>query len=206
MLYQIAILGRRDLGLAPDEYAGFTMTLMRMLAFVPVEPRGKVAASPLPGRPAAYAAVTRAVDQPRVMEKTNQPVADTRPIEAELSDWGISSGASGRRLGAHARQQLSNSGVCKAQYRPGRTRRRTSTWWKKPTTNKLQAALGDYFDLANCGCASRPAAGKIWKLKTTEQQAKLAKAIESIDADPFVRELVENFDARVKDTSIKPVQ
>jgi DNA polymerase III subunit gamma/tau len=37
LFYQIAILGRRDIGLAPDEYAGFTMTLLRMLAFCPVE-------------------------------------------------------------------------------------------------------------------------------------------------------------------------
>ncbi len=33
--YQIATLGRRDLEWAPDEFAGFTMTLLRMLAFVP---------------------------------------------------------------------------------------------------------------------------------------------------------------------------
>ena len=30
--------GAADLGLAPDEYAGFTMTLLRMLAFAPGEP------------------------------------------------------------------------------------------------------------------------------------------------------------------------
>ena len=35
LYYQIALLGRRDIGLAPDEYAGFTMTLLRMLAFTP---------------------------------------------------------------------------------------------------------------------------------------------------------------------------
>jgi DNA polymerase-3 subunit gamma/tau len=35
LYYQISILGRRDIGLAPDEYAGFTMTLLRMLAFTP---------------------------------------------------------------------------------------------------------------------------------------------------------------------------
>ncbi|WP_374336453.1 DNA polymerase III subunit gamma/tau [Leeia sp.] len=35
LYYQIAVLGRRDLGLAPDEYAGFTMCLLRMLAFEP---------------------------------------------------------------------------------------------------------------------------------------------------------------------------
>ena len=37
LYYQIALLGRRDIGLAPDEYAGFTMTLLRMLAFAPSE-------------------------------------------------------------------------------------------------------------------------------------------------------------------------
>jgi DNA polymerase III subunit gamma/tau len=35
LYYQISILGRRDISLAPDEYAGFTMTLLRMLAFTP---------------------------------------------------------------------------------------------------------------------------------------------------------------------------
>jgi DNA polymerase-3 subunit gamma/tau len=33
LYYQITLLGRRDLGLAPDDFAGFTMTLLRMLAF-----------------------------------------------------------------------------------------------------------------------------------------------------------------------------
>lgn len=35
LYYQIALLGRRDIGLAPDEFAGFTMSLLRMLAFTP---------------------------------------------------------------------------------------------------------------------------------------------------------------------------
>ena len=33
LFYQIALLGRRDLSLAPDEHAGFTMTMLRMLSF-----------------------------------------------------------------------------------------------------------------------------------------------------------------------------
>src|SRR5258706_8020255 len=33
VMYQIALLARRDLPLAPDEYAGFTMALLRMIAF-----------------------------------------------------------------------------------------------------------------------------------------------------------------------------
>ncbi len=37
LYYQIVLLGRRDIGLAPDEYAGFTMTLLRLLAFAPMD-------------------------------------------------------------------------------------------------------------------------------------------------------------------------
>ena len=54
LYYQIAILGRRDIGLAPDEYAGFTMSLLRMLAFAPTEklagakPASEPAKPPMP--------------------------------------------------------------------------------------------------------------------------------------------------------------
>ncbi|MDR9837376.1 DNA polymerase III subunit gamma/tau, partial [Herbaspirillum huttiense] len=56
LFYQIAVHGRNELGLAPDEYAGFSMTLLRMLAFRPVSASasGPVPAAPAPGaaRPA----------------------------------------------------------------------------------------------------------------------------------------------------------
>src|SRR5207249_7199212 len=35
LYYQIALQGREDLPLAPDEHGGFVMTLLRMLAFRP---------------------------------------------------------------------------------------------------------------------------------------------------------------------------
>lgn len=38
LAYQIVTHGRADLALAPDEYAGFTMTLLRLSAFKPVSP------------------------------------------------------------------------------------------------------------------------------------------------------------------------
>lgn len=44
LYYQIALLGRRDIGLAPDEYAGFTMSLMRMLSFAPKQQLGSTVA------------------------------------------------------------------------------------------------------------------------------------------------------------------
>ena len=230
LLYEIAIHGRRDLGLAPDEFAGFTMTLMRMLAFVPLEPETKVsanpaAANPSPGRPAEKPAVTRAVEQPRAleetravekaratekpraMEKASQPIADARPIEAELADWRnlvgrIKVGGMARMLGDNCEfQALQGDNVDLVVPEAHKH------LLEKAYTDKLQSALGDYFGrklrlrIVTGGSGKTPA-----QMENQERQAKLAKAIESIDADPFVRELVENFDARVKDTSIKPVQ
>lgn len=52
LCYQIALHGRNDLALAPDEYAGFTMTLLRMLAFRPAGSRMKPAARDGGARPA----------------------------------------------------------------------------------------------------------------------------------------------------------
>ncbi len=62
LYYQIAVHGRNELGLAPDEYAGFTMTLLRMLAFRPgtmpqeqAPPQKPAAAAAAPARAAPIA-------------------------------------------------------------------------------------------------------------------------------------------------------
>ncbi len=49
LFYQFAVIGRRDLPLAPSARAGFEMTLLRMLAFHPAHARG--ASASLPVRP-----------------------------------------------------------------------------------------------------------------------------------------------------------
>ena len=54
LFYQIATIGRSELGLAPDEYAGFTMTLLRMLAFEPA-PTGGGGGTASPARSAGAA-------------------------------------------------------------------------------------------------------------------------------------------------------
>jgi len=48
LYYQIAAHGRNEIGLAPDEYAGFTMTLLRMLAFRPGQGGAEQVAAPAP--------------------------------------------------------------------------------------------------------------------------------------------------------------
>ena len=66
LYYQIALHGRNDLGLAPDEYAGFTMTLLRMLAFAPGEAMTTAAPASLASPPAMAAptASSRAPGEP----------------------------------------------------------------------------------------------------------------------------------------------
>jgi DNA polymerase III subunit gamma/tau len=76
LFYQIAVHGRNEIGLAPDEYAGFTMTLLRMLAFRPGQGGAEQAASPAPAavarplppaqgaRPAAAAVAAAAPSAP----------------------------------------------------------------------------------------------------------------------------------------------
>src|SRR5471032_2602526 len=66
LYYQIAVHGRNELGLAPDEYAGFSMTLLRMLAFRPGVggAEGQPAAAPALSRPAAVAAARAAAAPP----------------------------------------------------------------------------------------------------------------------------------------------
>jgi DNA polymerase III subunit gamma/tau len=83
LYYQIAILGHRDIGLAPDAYAGFTMTLLRMLAFktdamAPVStapasaaPAGNTGANESNARSASAAGGARAA-----LAQSRQPAAE----------------------------------------------------------------------------------------------------------------------------------
>ena len=67
LYYQIALLARRDLGLAPDEYAGFTMALLRMLAFSPGEQKGS---GRKPGTPLATGHAPQPVNSSPAMPTT----------------------------------------------------------------------------------------------------------------------------------------
>ena len=79
LYYQIALLGRRDIGLAPDEYAGFTMTLLRMLAFTPTEKVSEKIISPANANNLSASSVT-------VMEKTMSPSNAPAPSKPTIAE------------------------------------------------------------------------------------------------------------------------
>ncbi len=78
LYYQIATHGRGELGLAPDEYAGFTMTLLRMLAFEPSVTAGAAGSAPA-SKPAAPAGANRRNDTPAMAQS---PAAAPRAATA----------------------------------------------------------------------------------------------------------------------------
>ncbi|WP_098496348.1 DNA polymerase III subunit gamma/tau [Collimonas sp. PA-H2] len=87
LFYQIAVHGRNELGLAPDEYAGFSMTLLRMLAFRPQADGGTVT-PPAVSRPRPQASAAQAASAPAAAVVRPAPAtqaAAPAPAAARLS-------------------------------------------------------------------------------------------------------------------------
>ena len=85
LYYQIALHGRRDLALAPDEHAGFSMSMLRMLAFHPVN-GGESAVRPLPAaRPPVPAANPGASTLPAGVSPARAALAQLGGKPAERS-------------------------------------------------------------------------------------------------------------------------
>jgi DNA polymerase-3 subunit gamma/tau len=90
LYYQIAVHGRNEIGLAPDEYAGFSMTLLRMLAFRPSSTSNPDASSGnnassarLASTPAAPRPITTALSQAPLRSSAQAPSTIATPIETQ---------------------------------------------------------------------------------------------------------------------------
>jgi DNA polymerase-3 subunit gamma/tau len=240
LYYQIALQGRTDFAIAPDEYAAFTMPLLRMLAFapegsggqrragplpraVPSEPAAATpsAAKPTPIRPVASAPAREpAGATPRAREPEPAPAAKPAPAAApvreasapvppstEAIDWHdlvsrLKLGGMARMLAQHT-ELLSRDDAGMILQVPEAHRHLL----EKPYRDKLQSALEEHFGRRiKLEFALGEASGNTPAERADqERQARQKVAIEAIDRDPFVRELVENFDARVIDESIRPL-
>ena len=78
LLYQIAILGRRDLYLAPEEFAGFTMTLLRMLSFVPHESIASKGITP------PKKEIPTHIVKPEIISKPNEVLSNAFEIKKKI--------------------------------------------------------------------------------------------------------------------------
>jgi DNA polymerase-3 subunit gamma/tau len=204
LYYQIALHGRNDLHLAPDEYAGFTMTLLRMLAFAPgasttgVQPQRPAAvsvAAPVVARhrPAAVTAVSAAV-----------PVAPTAVAVGFDGDWPAL--VTRLKISGLVKELAQRSELVSAQGDHFRLRAPLKTLVEAGTVDKLKAALELALGrtvrvTAEVGNTTGPTAAGQAAQASAERQRQ---AEEAIYGDPFVRELIDNFGASVDPASIRP--
>ncbi|MGB8437506.1 MAG: DNA polymerase III subunit gamma/tau [Burkholderiales bacterium] len=205
LYYQIAVHGRRDLPLAPDEYAGFTMSLMRMLAFRPdATGEGSSDAStaksasrggPLPGKKVARAVGGASKDEtgPRGAPGDS---TDWPDLVRELKVTGATRQLAERsELAARTDHKIELRLPAEAKYLAD-----------KVYVDKLKAALHERLGkpvavLIEIGASS---GNSVAAMKEGERKAHQEQANASIQGDSFVRDLVEQFDGSVVDSSIKP--
>jgi DNA polymerase-3 subunit gamma/tau len=193
VMYQIALLARRDLPLAPDEQAGFTMALLRMLSFA-----GETKARPAPVERKAAPAPAPQASPPPSQASTVDFDGDWPAFVARLNPTGMAG-----MVARHGEMVSFENGKLELVV-PEAHR----VYAEKPYTDKLQAELaqvfGPGFRLAvRIGATS---GASVAAIRTRENQQRRDSAAEAIEADPFVRELVRDFGAEVVASSIKPAE
>ena len=83
LYYQIGMMGRKDLYLAPDSKSGFEMIMIRMLAFRPAEANEIATTTQTPrSAPLERPAETEIATQPQAAEVKAEPVAEVREATA----------------------------------------------------------------------------------------------------------------------------
>jgi DNA polymerase III subunit gamma/tau len=216
LFYQIAINGRDDLSRAPDEYAGFTMTLMRMLAFIPDD----MTAASAGGQDKTAAKAPVKVPSSGASAEIKRPLSSVTVETAVIKpDLDISSGAfsDGWRVMVN---QLKLSGLAKmlAQHCEVKNVLPNEIEFCVPETHKhlLDKAYQERMQTALREHLGKPVRLKFSvgiitgltpaELGSREKQEKQSQAVAAIESDPFVRELVEHFDAKLIVSSIKPIQ
>jgi DNA polymerase III subunit gamma/tau len=195
LYYQIAVQGRAELGLAPDERAGFTMALLRMLAFAPAEQGAPMPARQPGGHEAAAPAPAGAV---AAALKKNPADASWPALVEELGLTGMA-----RMLAQHC--ELVARDATRIELKIAQSHQHLLDG---PYQERLRAALEQRLG-GRLKLTIRPAesaGASPAAMADRDRQQRQAKAIAAIEKDPFVRELVDNFDARIVGSSIKPVQ
>jgi len=208
LYYQVAVQGRAEIGLAPDEHAGFTMTLLRMLAFAPVAASGapSAQATPRPQRPVATAAATATATATASAAPPAALTAAGQAAGVDPSAWADlvgQLGLSGMASQLALRCEMTRSGDSDIELRISAADEKL---FDKPYRDKLTAALRRHLGAQlRVHFVSGETAGVSPKAITDRKAGeRQAAAVAEIRDDPFVRELIEQFDGSLDDASIKP--
>ncbi|MBN9424168.1 MAG: DNA polymerase III, subunit gamma and tau [Candidatus Accumulibacter sp. 66-26] len=230
LAYQIAVHGRKELPLAPDEQAGFTMALLRLHAFRPqaatdVSPRrSESPASELRGTPQVRTApavqrqsapLAAAPSPSQRIVPASPSVAEAVPAQPAVSrgerpiggDWhtilgALKLGGMARELGQHCELRAVEGELIILRLSP--THRHLQM---KPAQDKLHQTLSEYFGRAvqlRIELAEVESATPA-VVAQRDRQERQDRAVAAIEQDGFVREVIETFDATLIESSIKPI-
>jgi len=209
LCYQIAIHGRDELALAPDEAAGFGMTLLRLYAFRPASGHEKVGAggsakalAPQPQKPAPAAPVVATA--PAAPIAPNVPTALAAPVAEKSDDWhdlaarlpvGLV-----RQLAQHCELTSLTESHIVLRLAPAHK-------YLQSHQEKLRAELIKHFGrpLVLEIVLAEPAGETPKSRADGEKRERQDRAIAAIESDPLVNTLCDLFDASIDESTIKPV-
>lgn len=208
LYYQIGLVGRRDLNLAPDPRTGLEMVLLRMLAFRPANTRldyqpqekktpNKVSEVPVNQPPVPVADVSAEVKPPAVVAKVIESDNDWAMTVEGLELVGVL-----KQLAMHCVVKYKQDGAIQLALEPA-----NEYLYTKERQQRLQEALSE-----SAGIPARLSI-EIEKSQletpaeqlTRQQQARQDAAEQAIKADANVQNIIETFNATVDEKSIQPV-
>jgi len=224
LFYQVGLIGRRDLPLAPDPRSGLEMALLRMLAFKPnlqaraastvmtqskvVSPPNQPVTSSVEQRPAAQVqSAPHPVAQAAAQSISTEPAAEPAKVIQFDGNWaGL---VEAMNLRGMVKQLAVN---CNLKEKSATEVRLTlnqeneqllnpglQSKLEEALCNSLQQKLKLRIDLGVLEVES-PAQTQARNIADRQQSAE-----ESIQQDPMVQALKENFNAEVVPNSVKPL-
>ncbi len=203
LYYQISVQGRQDLALAPDEHSGFAMTLLRMLVFKPEgaaqSPTSSIAQPASKPKPAANASGPTSA----APLATSQPAA-AAPASKFDGNWpelvrALQLGGAAKLLADNSELKRHDGGQFDLGIPKG-----MAYLAEKNYVDKLKAALAQRFGgTITLRVTVGELEGKsVSAIEQGERSARHALAADAVRGDPFVRDLVDIFDATVIDNTI----
>ena len=216
LYYQTAIMGRRDLPLAPDPRTGFEMTLLRMIAFRPGEPRtpgARPVATPAAASPKRAAARRPEESSERYATQTESSpqrgkAAGAEPADAGDGEWSALLGqldlqGAARQLASHCALIAREGGRVKLALDPRSGSLRTAS-----LEEKLAQALSRHFGepvrlefVAASESGETPAQAR---QRASRERSEAARS--AFEADPGVESFRERFGAEVISETVRPVK
>jgi len=206
LYYQIALLGKRDLGLAPSARAGFEMTLLRMLAFQPMDGTPITATSggqtTMPQSASAPVSAAPAASAPA---PTQAAAAVTPWREPDWNSLVETLGLKGaaQQLAANCVYRRREGVTVHLEINPAHRQMITPQ-----SQGRLEEALSRQYGESlkvriQVGEGTLVTPAKLGELREAD---KLAAARSAIAADPLMRELSETFGTQVNPDLVKPAE